>query len=238
VIGRGGDKLAAPGMAGNAWSLATPVDISMLVRPGTPEWPGDTPYSCGWTWDMAAGATVQVSAITMSPHVGTHADAPLHVRPGATTSESLPLSAFVGPAYVITLDGTPRDVALEELRGRYPSGTERLLLRTGQSIADGTFPDDWPALSAHAAHLLAGDGLRLLGVDAPSVDRRQSTALATHHALFDGGAQLLENLDLRHVADGPYLLVALPLRLQGLDASPVRAVLYDGPTRQAANVRP
>lgn len=206
-----------------------PMDISMLVRPGTPEWPGDTAYSCGWTWDMAAGASVQVSAITMSPHVGTHADAPLHVRLGASATEALPLPAFVGPAYVLTLDGTPRDVEENELLRRMPSGTERLLLRTGRTIADGAFPDDWPALTALAARTLASRGLRLLGVDAPSVDRRHSTALATHHALFDGGAQVLENLNLRDIEDGPYLLVALPLRLQGLDASPVRAVLFEGP---------
>ncbi len=216
-------------MSDGAGILGTPVDISMLVRPGTPEWPGDTPYSCGWTWDMAAGASVQVSAITMSPHVGTHADSALHIRPGAPATEALPLSAFVGSAYVLTVDGTPRDMDMGELLARIPPGTERLLLRTGQSIADGTFPDDWPALTALAAQALASGGLRLLGVDAPSVDRRHSTALATHHALFDGGAQLLENLDLRDASDGRYLLVALPIRLHGLDASPVRAVLFDDP---------
>ena len=216
-------------MTNGARTLGIPLDISMLVRPGTPEWPGDTPYSCGWTWDMAAGASVQVSAITMSPHVGTHADAALHVRPGAPATEALPLSAFVGPAYVLSVDGAPRDMDLDELVGSVPPGTERLLLRTGQSIADGTFPDDWPALTAQAAHALTSDGLRLLGVDGPSVDRRHSTALATHHALFDGGAQLLENLNLRDVRDGHYLLVALPLRIHGLDASPVRAVLFDDP---------
>ena len=202
-------------------------DVSVVVRPGTPEWPGDTPYSCGWTWDMAQGATVQVSAITMSPHVGTHADAPLHVRPGAAPADRLPLDAFAGPARVVTLPGDPRDVGLAELRAHIPVTPTRLLLRTGHSIADGVFPEDWPALAAACAAALAGDGLRLLGVDAPSVDRRASQSLATHHALFDGGTQVLENLDLRDVADGEYELVAYPLRLHGLDAAPVRAVLRD-----------
>jgi len=200
-------------------------DASVLVRPGTPEWPGDTPYACGWTWDTAQGASVQVSAITMSPHVGTHADAPLHVRPGAPGSDRLPLDAFAGPAVVLTLDGAPRDVALAELRAHLGTTPARLLLRTGRSIAAGTFPDDWPALAAEAAASLAADGLVLLGVDAPSVDRRTSTSLATHHALFDAGAQVLENLDLRDVPDGPYELTAYPLRLDALDAAPVRAVL-------------
>ena len=200
-------------------------DASVLVRPGTPEWPGDTPYSCGWTWDMAQGASVQLSAITMSPHVGTHADAPLHVTQGAAGSDRLPLDAFAGEAVVLTLDGDPRDVALSELRAHLGATPARLLLRTGRTIAAGSFPDDWPALAAGAAAALAADGLRLLGVDAPSVDRRQSKALATHHALFDGGAQVLENLDLRDVPDGVYDLTAYPLRLDGLDAAPVRAVL-------------
>ena len=201
-------------------------DVTVVLHPGTPEWPGDTPYGCGWTWDMAQGATVQVSTITMSPHVGTHADAPLHVRPGAAAADQLPLDAFAGAARVATLTGDPRDVGLDELRAHLEVTPARLLLRTGRSIADGAFPDDWPALAAACAAALAADGLRLLGVDAPSVDRRASRTLATHHALFDGGAQVLENLDLRGVADGEYALVAYPLRLQGLDAAPVRAVLW------------
>lgn len=202
-------------------------DASILVRAGTPEWPGDTPYSCRWTWDMAAGTSVQVSAIEMSPHVGTHADAPLHVRPGAAGSEALPLDAFVGAARVLTIDREPRDVGMDELLPRVPDGTTRLLLRTGCSIADGVFPADWPALTVMCADALTARGLRLLGVDCPSVDRRASTTLPTHHAIFDGGAAVLENLDLREIPDGEYLLVAQPLRLDGLDAAPVRAVLYE-----------
>ncbi len=202
-------------------------DVSVLVRAATPEWPGDTPFSCRWTWDMAQGASVQVSAITMSPHVGTHADAPLHVRPGAPGASALPLDAFAGPARVLTLAGDPRDVDLDELRALLRVVPERLLLRTGHGVAGGRFPDDWPALGAECAAALAGGGLRLLGVDAPSVDRRRSVTLDTHHALFDGGAAVLENLDLRAVPDGEYELVAYPLKLDGLDAAPVRAVLWE-----------
>jgi arylformamidase len=176
---------------------------------------------------MAVGASVQVSAIELSPHVGTHADAPLHVRVGAAGSDRLPLDAFVGPARVLSIESTPRDVGIGELATQIPVGTTRLLLRTGCSIAGGTFPAGWPALTAPCAAALAARGLRLLGVDCPSVDRRESTTLATHHALFDGGAAVLENLDLRDVPDGEYLLVAPPLLLHGLDAAPVRAVLYE-----------
>ena len=209
-------------------------DVSVLVAAGTPEWPGDTPYSCRWTWDMAQGATVQVSAVTMSPHVGTHADAPLHVRPGAPGADLLPLAAFAGPARVLTVGGEPRDVHPAELLPQLPPGTERLLLRTGACIARGRFPDDWPAITAECAAALVARGVRLLGVDCPSVDRRTSTALDTHHALFDGGACVLENLDLHLVPDGEYELVAYPLKLADLDAAPVRAVLRELPAAPEA----
>jgi arylformamidase len=111
----------------------------------------------------------------------------------------------------------PEDVRL--------AGCTRLLLRTGRTIANGHFPADWPVLSAAAARSLTQHGVRLVGVDAPSVDERESRTLNVHHALFDGGAYVLENLDLRDVTPGRYELIALPQRLAGLDAAPVRAVL-------------
>jgi arylformamidase len=178
---------------------------------------------------MSDGASVNLSAMTMSPHVGTHADAPLHVRDGRPASEALPLDVFVGDVLVVGVEGQPRDIDGRELLARLPAGTTRLLLRTGASIASGAFPQDWPALSAQAAADLAARGVRLLGVDAPSVDRRESRSLAVHHALFDGGAWVLENLDLRDVKDGRYELIAPPLRVEGLDAAPVRAVLRGAP---------
>jgi arylformamidase len=201
-------------------------DISVATSPTTPEWPGDTPFACGWSWRISEGASVNVSAVTCSPHVGTHADAPLHVRDGGDPSDLLPVDAFVGPAFVLGVGAEPRDLG-PEIESQVPPGTVRLLLRTGASIASGVFPPDWPALTEDAARRLAGRGLRLLGVDAPSVDRRESKSLAVHHALFDGGACVLENLDLRGVPDGPHQLLALPLRWAGLDAAPVRALLVD-----------
>ena len=203
-------------------------DISVRTGVGTPEWPGATPFTCGWSARIAEGSSVNLTAITASPHVGTHADAPLHVRDGAPGADTLPLDAFIGPALLLDVGGGARDLG-PDLLARVPRGTTRLLLRTGLTIATGTFPDDWPALSAEIAQQLAERGLRLCGVDAPSVDRRESRTLAVHHALFDGGAQLLENLDLRDVAEGEYELIAAPVRWAGVDAAPVRALLR-GPT--------
>ncbi|NUQ20796.1 MAG: kynurenine formamidase [Gemmatimonadaceae bacterium] len=202
----------------------TLIDISVVTGVGTPEWPGDTPFACGWSARIADGSSVNLTTVTASPHVGTHADAPLHVRDGAAGVEGLPLGAFVGRVVVLGVEGAPRDLG-DELLARVPAGTERLLLRTGVSIATGTFPTDWPALGAELARALTAGGLRLLGVDAPSVDRRESKALDVHHALFDGGACVLENLDLRAVAEGEYELIAPPMRWIGVDAAPVRAVL-------------
>lgn len=209
-------------------------DISIPTGDSTPAWPGDTPFSCRWAMQVSRGATVNLSAITTSPHVGTHADAPLHVRDGAPASESLPVDAFLGPVLVLDVTGPARDIGANELLARVPAGTTRVLLRTGCSIADGSFPFDWPAIDAAAASALVARGLRLLGVDAPSVDRRSSALLAVHHALLDGGAVVVENLDLRAVDEGPYELIALPVRWVGLDAAPVRALLGPAPTTPAA----
>ena len=200
-------------------------DVSVAVRVGTPEWPGDAPFGCGWTTRISDGASVNLSSTSGSPHVGTHADAPLHVHDGWPASDALPLRAFLGDALVLDVSGadsgplqlTPDDPLL--------AGVERLLLRTGRTIATGRFPADWPVLSAETAAALARRGVRLVGVDAPSVDERESKSLVVHRALFAGGAFVLENLDLRDVPEGRYELIALPQRLVGLDASPVRAVL-------------
>ena len=200
-------------------------DISVVTGARTPEWPGDTPYCCGWTARIGSESNVNLTAVTCSPHVGTHADAPLHVRDGGAAADALPLDAFIGRVLVIAVDPTPNDLGLD-LLDRVPNGTVRLLLRTGVSIAGGEFPPDWPALAPETAVALARRGVRLVGVDAPSVDRRQSSDLAVHHALFDGGAFILENIDLRGVAEGRYELAAAPLKWAGADAAPVRAVLW------------
>jgi arylformamidase len=204
-------------------------DISIELREGTPPWPGDTPYSCTWSWRISAGASVNVSAIALSPHAGTHADTPLHVTDGAPASESLPLESFVGPARVVGAEDAPATIEFDWLEPRLEAGAklERLLLRTGKTIAGGSFPDEWPTVTPECVAELARRGLRLFGVDAPSVDDRHSRELPNHHAIFGAGAVILENLDLRGVADGGYQLLALPLRIAGLDATPVRAALVE-----------
>ena len=200
-------------------------DVSVAVRVGTPEWPGDSPFGCGWTTRIADGASVNLSSLSGSPHVGTHADAPWHVHDAWATSDALPLEPFIGEALVLDVSAFgpgPLPLAADDPR---LAGVSRLLLRTGRTIADGVFPAAWPVLGVVVGAELAARGLRLLGVDAPSVDERESKSLEVHRALFGGGAQVLENLDLRGVPEGRYELIAPPQRLVGLDAAPVRAVL-------------
>jgi arylformamidase len=207
------------------------IDASVPLRAGTPEWPGDTPYACGWTARIADGSSVNLSALTLSPHVGTHADAPLHVDDAWPGSEALPPDAFVGEALVVDLSSVegevPYDVlaAAAAVQGVPLAGAPRLLVRTGRTIAHGAFPASWPWLEAECVRRLAGAGLVLLGVDAPSVDGRDSKTLDTHRALFAAGGYNLENLDLRAAPPGRYELLAAPLSLVGLDGAPARALL-------------
>lgn len=201
-------------------------DISVAFAPSTPPWPGDTPFTCGWAWSIADGASVNVSKWETSPHLGTHADAPLHVLRDGAGADALPLSPFVGEALVIDVRELRGAITLAQLKAAgWVPGTERLLLHTGHTTAAGRFPDAWPALAPQAAVALAADGLRLLGVDAPSVDERESKDLAVHRALFAAPCYVLENLDLRHVEAGAYELWAAPLKVTACDAAPVRAFL-------------
>jgi arylformamidase len=203
-------------------------DISVTVREGAPVWPGDTPTSCRWMSSIGHGASVNVSAMTLSPHAGTHADAPLHVRDGWPGSHELPLEIFCGEAVVISLPNGDEVIGPDDLDDLLPDGDiERVLLKTGRTVALGSFPDAWPSLAEQSARLLLGRGVRLLGVDAPSVDQRESKTLPVHHMIFSGGAFILENLDLRRVPDGRYELLAFPLKVMALDGAPVRAVLRD-----------
>jgi len=201
-------------------------DISVSLNPSTPEWPGDTAFSCGWASLISSGASVNVSSFTSSPHVGTHADAPLHVRDGLPGSHELSLDSYFGPAIVVDVGTLSNEIGIEDLEKiQSLPFVERLLLKTGRTIAGGAFPEDWPTLSESCVRTLLGRGLRLLGVDAPSVDPRDSRNLPVHHMLFAGNGAILENLDLRRITPSMYELMAFPLKLMALDAAPVRAVL-------------
>lgn len=183
---------------------------------------------------------MNLSAFTMSPHIGTHADAPIHIQgnmadPGrhGETVGQMPLSPFIGPAMV--LDVSPWDDAItwrqaETLLAELPEFPKRILFKTQQMIQHQVFEDRYAWFSPELIRNLAERGVVLVGIDTPSVDNVDSKSLETHHALLESGMCWLENLDLTIVAshpsnNNPYFLVALPLKLMELEASPVRAVL-------------
>jgi arylformamidase len=201
-------------------------DISVTLSASTPEWPGDTPWSCGWSATIANGASVNLSSITSSPHVGTHADAPVHVRDGWPGSHELPLEAFYGPAVVIDVSDMQGEIGFDRIEPLIAAyRLERLILKTGCTVAAGAFPEDWPFISEACARTLIGLGVKLFGVDAPSVDSRDSKSLAVHKMLFSGNTFILENLDLRRTPADAYDLIAFPVKMMSVDAAPVRAIL-------------
>ncbi|MFL6192738.1 MAG: cyclase family protein, partial [Thermoanaerobaculia bacterium] len=176
------------------------------------------------TWSMAEGGTVNVSAITTTPHLGSHADAPFHTEPRGETMADLPLERYLGPCRVARVPPQPL-IEPRHLEGIDLSNPPRLLLKT-ESVRDRrTFPERFSALSPELAALLGERRVLLVGLDTPSVDPFDSKTLDAHHALAHGGVAILEGLVLDGVPEGIYELIALPLKLAGLDASPVRAVL-------------
>ncbi len=201
-------------------------DISPPVGPASPLFPGDTAYSQQWTTRIAPGCPVNLSAITMSPHIGAHADAPLHYGAGAPAIGEVDLAPYLGPCRVIhAIDCGPL-VRLEPLIHAVDALPPRVLVRTCT-----TAPTTWsPVFSAFAPETiawLASIGVRLVGIDSQSVDPADSKHLDSHHLLLRHDLRVLENLVLDEVPAGDYELIALPLKLTTADASPVRAILRE-----------
>lgn len=202
-------------------------DISQTLRPGIPVWPGDTELSIAWPASFERGDPVRVSALTTTPHAGTHADAPAHTEPAGDGIGELSLEPFLGRCRVVAVPPAAR-IEPRHLERLDLGSTPRLLLRTGSVTDRRTFPRRFSTLSPELARALAAAGVLLVGLDTPSVDpleEGEGDGLAAHHALARGGVAILEGLVLDAVPDGEYELIALPLRIAGLDGSPVRAVL-------------
>ncbi|MBL8907210.1 MAG: arylformamidase [Rhizobiales bacterium] len=187
--------------------------------------PGDAAYEEARTFRIGPNCPVNVARVSLSVHCGTHADAPLHYAAGGTPIGSLDLEPFIGPCRVIDARGARPLCEPQEIESDLADAPSRILLR----LTDGFDPHVWPAgfraLSAATIGMLASRGVRLVGIDTPSVDPETAKDLAAHNAALRAGMRILENLVLRHVEPGDYELIALPLRFANLDASPVRAVL-------------
>ncbi|MAD33018.1 MAG: arylformamidase [Planctomycetes bacterium] len=206
-------------------------DISERIEPGTATFPGDNPFSQEWVMQMSEGASCNVSTIRMSVHVGTHTDAPLHYDASGQDIASVDLQTYTGRCRVLAVTpvGSPPQVSAEALEDAALDGVERLLLRTSSSHDHTRFDPDFASLGAASARVLVDRGVRLVGIDTPSIDHATDKDLGGHHALCSGGVAILENIDLTGVPEGDYELIALPLRIVGCDSSPVRAILRELP---------
>jgi len=203
-------------------------DISPTVAPAAPIFPGDEPYSLRWTAQLSAECPVNLSAIMMSPHVGAHADAPLHYANDAAAISDVPLDTYLGPCRVIHAIGAAPLITVEHLLHAGQDLPPRVLVRCCER-ADTVWNPAFTAYAPAAIEWLAARGVRLVGIDTPSIDPADSKALSSHQQLRRLDLRVLENLVLDDVPEGDYELIALPLKLQGACASPVRAILRELP---------
>jgi arylformamidase len=203
-------------------------DISPPVSAAAPVFPGDTAYAQSWSARIAPGCPVNVSAITLSPHVGAHADAPLHYADGAASIGAVALEPYLGHCRVIHAIGRGALVEIGHLAHAQQALPPRVLVRTCERAAV-QWVDDFAAFAPQTIDWLAARGVRLIGIDTASVDPAQSKTLDAHQRLRAHDLRVLENLVLDGVPEGDYELIALPLKLVEADASPVRAVLRELP---------
>lgn len=199
------------------------IDISQLLRAGMPVWPGDTEFQPSWVARIEDGGPCNVGSVLMSLHTGTHVDAPLHFQRNGASIADVDLSVYIGEARVIdTLNA--RSIEASHIQSFTAGLPPRVLFRTRVSPAERFDPDS-SCIAPDAARLLVRSGVKLVGIDTPSVDSAHSEAMETHKILGDAGIAILENLNLADAPAGIYELIALPLKFASMDGSPVRAVL-------------
>ncbi|MCU0631090.1 MAG: cyclase family protein [Methanoregulaceae archaeon] len=193
-------------------------DVTHALSEETPVYPGDfeprfSREDCG---------QYLLTAIQMSTHSGTHIDAPSHYLKNEESIDRIPISALIGPCRVIEVTGAGGEIMEGHLKGRI-AGATRILLKTGCNF-NGRFDPDYISLGITAAKVLTGGGIIAVGIDSPSIERFHGNG-DVHRELLGKGIVVIEFLDLAGVPEGDYMMVALPLRLRGLDGSPARVVL-------------
>ena len=209
-------------------------DISRTLSNELAEWPGDEPCRFRLTREKAKGQSVNLGAISMSVHNGTHADAQFHFDTNGESIEKAPLETYLGRAIVVDLAQAFLDskekhlITIEDLRPSAEgiAATSRLLVKTDRWTDSTTFPTKIPVITADVPAWLQKNGVKLLGLDLPSVDEIDSKSLQNHHALARAGIAIVESLDLTNVTPGMYQFAALPLKIAGGDGAPMRAILW------------
>jgi arylformamidase len=205
----------------------TLIDISPALCAETPVFPDDTSFRAVRTWTLGRDCPVNVSKFETTTHIGAHADAPLHYDAEGAPIDRVPLDAYIGPCTVVHAFDVRRHLGVEQLKAavRGRAINPRILIRFYETAPQNEWDAGFPAISADAIHWLADRGVILIGVDTPSLDPQSSKLMDAHRAVFARDLRILEGLVLDDAPEGDYELIALPLKLAGLDAAPVRAVL-------------
>ena len=202
-------------------------DISQVLRPELPVWPGEPEFALRRLATIGDGCPVNVSKIETPTHAGTHADSPFHYDAHGTAMADCDLSPYLGPCVVLDATRARGAVAPDDVDLDLVAGTERLLLRTFERFPADAWVSDFTAISSELIAVLAGSGARLIGTDAPSLDPQNSKDMAAHRQALAADMRILEGLVLDGVPPGRYELIALPLKIAGSDASPIRAILRE-----------
>jgi arylformamidase len=200
-------------------------DISQTLCRGIAVWPGDPEFKPRPAARIQNGEPSNVSAIDMCVHTGTHVDAPIHLDDEGNDISGVPLHHFMGAARVFSIRAV-KCIRAADLAVLDWKNVERVLLKTrGSQSSDYSFDKNFVYLDPSASEYLTQKGLLLVGTDAPSVDAFDSTDLPSHRILLRHGTMILEGARLESVPPGDYELICLPLKLAGMDGSPVRAIL-------------
>jgi arylformamidase len=202
----------------------TVYDITPAVSPSLAVWPGDTSPAREVLCDMHRGDNITLSTLRATVHLGAHADAPSHYGRDAETIESRSLDFYLGPCQVVRVAAKP-DTRIGVAEFKAEIRAPRVLLATGTYRDSNKFQEDFAALSLELIDKLHAGGVRTVGIDTPSVDLFTSKDLPAHNRILKYDMAILEGLVLADVPEGLYELIALPLKLVGFDASPVRAIL-------------
>lgn len=206
-------------------------DISLTMTPKTDG--KEQGFSVRWTDKVGVeGASSSLSVLTAGAHVGTHVESPLHFVPGGLTTDALDLNTLVGPVEVVQIYGRSSITAADLEHANIEPKAERVLLKTDNTrflrLRDPKFQPDYTGLAPSGAEWLVHHGIRLVGIDYLSIGPYGPDNTETHKILLGAGVVVLESLALDKIAAGQYLLLALPPKFAGLEASPCRCVLVEG----------
>ncbi|MCB1050794.1 MAG: cyclase family protein [Acidobacteria bacterium] len=199
-------------------------DISPPITNRLGVFPGDVSYQLKTSMSFDQGDHLMLSSIETTLHLGAHADGPNHYDPKGLGIGERSLIPYLGPCQVVQVLPRPFGrIGLADIEAVIE--TPRILFKTGSFPDPNRWNSDFMALAPDLIHYLADQGVQLVGIDTPSIDVEDSKELPSHQAVRQRDLSILEGLVLSDVDPGIYQLVALPLRLMGADAAPVRAIL-------------